>query len=77
MPLEEDLLAAVDLLYQAASDPTAWPEAIAAVAVPLGATIGTATWVDHADPSSMWFSQHGIDPAMAELYVHELVPIDA
>lgn len=32
MPLEADLLAAIDLLYQAASDPTAWPEAIAAMA---------------------------------------------
>lgn len=32
MPLEADLLAAIDLLYQTASDPTAWPEAIAVMA---------------------------------------------
>jgi len=77
MPLEEDLLAAVDLLYEAASDPSAWSEAIAAVAAPLGATIGTATWVDHTDPSSLWFRQHGIDSAAADAYVREFVPIDA
>lgn len=76
MAADEELLAAVDLLYQAAADPDAWPAAIAAVAGPLGATIGVAIWVDQADPSGFWFRQHGGDPAAADLYLRELAPLD-
>lgn len=76
MPLEADLLAAVDLLYQAASEDAAWPAAIAAVRRPLGATIGVAIWVDQADSGGFWFRQHGGDPAAADLYLRELAPLD-
>lgn len=73
MPLEADLLTAVDLLYQAAADPAAWPEAIAAVAGPLGATSGCAIW---AGPEGFRFRQHGFDPAAADLYQREFAPLD-
>lgn len=73
MGREAGLLAAVDLLYQAASDPDAWPEAIAAVASLLDATSGCMLWVG---PEGFSFRQHGFDPEAADLYLREFAPLD-
>ena len=73
MAADEELLAAVDLLYQAAADPAAWPEAIAAAARPLGADSGCAIW---AGPEGFRFRQHGFEPDAADLYLHEFAPLD-